>query len=185
MTQPNQEQVKVTDADPTQEDREAIKERVAELLKLEAGWDSYGGEAINPAAAERALSFALALHNAGCPLVQVVPCSDGSLSVSTFGEDESMFDFTGEPNKTADIIQAAFDRLATTQKLEAEREEEVLSIIKDTLHGVRAENAGNFKREGAEWEAYDQAVGNCYNAVVNALTKPNEASEGINAGSGE
>jgi len=59
--------------------REAVLQRLASLLRLAPGWDSYGAPGISPRAAELALKF-LAFSTKG-PTPSVVPTAKGGVQI--------------------------------------------------------------------------------------------------------
>lgn len=59
--------------------------------------------------------------------------------------------------------------------LEAERAADKARVL-DAITAVRGNNAGDFKRSGAVWEAYDQAVRDCHEAARAALAKQEPGS---------
>jgi hypothetical protein len=59
---------------------EDYEKKLADLAKLEANWDSYGGKTIDPRCIESARK-GLQHCPEGMPKVRVVPCSDGGVQL--------------------------------------------------------------------------------------------------------
>lgn len=60
----------------------ALRDRARHLLSLTKGWDSYGGEPLDPETVDKAVDVALALaHQFPTYPPQLVPCSDGSVQI--------------------------------------------------------------------------------------------------------
>lgn len=83
-------------ADMTQSstpDKIEVTQRAGELRQLEKGWNGYGALPPDDDCIDRAEQWAGTLQRMGCPAVNITPGSDGSVMVSTAGEDEACFDF--------------------------------------------------------------------------------------------
>jgi hypothetical protein len=79
-------------------------------------------------------------------------------------------------NKALDAIFAAL----RTPTLPDDRDA-VIAEAANKLLDIRAINAGDFKRSGAAWEAYDRAVLDCYEAI-RRLSDPPVLDEVVGTG---
>lgn len=122
-------------------------ERLAELLALEDGWNSYGSPAVDRAVAERVRAiFPLAAKLDLSPWI--CPLSDGSLQIERAGTDDYCVEF--HRDGTASVY---FDGLTDKDALGFLSQFALVTALNRAASGIETEGHDHEDGHGAEHES--------------------------------